>query len=529
MCRFGLEGQVVSQTNLESRAEKDHHMQPDRHILLILILSFVGFLLAVSDVQSAQYKLIVVEAQINAQKQLDDGPKSWDVGAGKPDPYVVVEIDGAAVFVSGNQADTHQPRWYTGTGYWHVSGSVPVRIVLRDADAAKGLARVGMAGVTVHPVLPDFGKQLLNDVLLDVDTDDPIAVWTGTLDQLIAACGGVGKAGDLVRDPEAADRFTTNFGLDSLTVRVIERPDDFDIGQPSASPSYLGLTAATIERVKRKTETAWDVGVGAFRNPDPRYLIYVNGEPILTGAINKDSFVATWGGELPALDLDAEDTIAIAILDADAGTLASKVGKHALLFSEGLSLKARQELFSELANASTDDLVFLWVGPWKTLKAKGERLSFPGTEPDPHIWVNDGLASATAITINPSAEAPLPAVDLVVKGATLKSTKADGKPWDAFNGQPDPFVRCFVAGAGGGWELLDTSEVVENSTTATWDLRLSDDRLTPERKVKFEVYDKDGASNDLIGTIVLTIPAQTGTHTESAEQIEVLELMIEQP
>ncbi|HEY8503854.1 MAG TPA: hypothetical protein VIL46_04690 [Gemmataceae bacterium] len=53
-----------------------------------------------------------------------------------------------------------------------------------------GSGRAGVAGVAVHPAVPDFGKRALNDLLVGVDTDDTVAVWSGTLGQLIDDCGG---------------------------------------------------------------------------------------------------------------------------------------------------------------------------------------------------------------------------------------------------------------------------------------------------------------------------------------------------
>jgi hypothetical protein len=496
------------------------------------VLAALGLLLAVSEVRAEQYKILVTGARISPKKQLPEGQKDWDVGGNKPDPYVAVEIDGSSVFVSGKEQDTLEPRWFTGTAYWAVPKTAKVRITVRDADLGKSLARVGIAGVTVHPDIPDFGKRFLNDALRDVDTDDTVAIWSGTLQQLIDACGGVGKHGDVLKDAGAKQRLTYNIGLEGLTVRVIERPNEFDIRTPTVK-SYIGLTAATFERVKRGVKLPWDVGVGAAQNPDPRYVIYVNGEPVVAGATNPDSFVAAWDGELPALHLEPDDIIAIVILDADAGTVVAGAGKHALLFSNGLSKAAKQQLFEELSKASTDDPAFIWVGTWAALKAKGDSFTLPGGATDTGVWFNDGLASATVVTANkPPAAAGAP-VDLVVQRATIKPTKADGKAWDlgAANGagRPDPFVKVFVANPNGGWDLLATSAVVKDSFTADWKLRVSDKRLVPGRKVKFEVYDEDLASHDMIGTIVIALPEKPAMLKEKGDQIEELEVNVERP
>jgi len=498
-------------------------------------LALLALAMSSGAFRAEQYKILVTDARISAKKQLAAGPQPWDIGAGgveKPDPYVVIELDGAAVFSSGKEQDTLAPRWFTGTGYWQVPKTTKVKITVRDADAGKLFSRVGIAGVAVHPDIPAYGKRFINDVLKDVDTDDTIAVWTGTLGQLIATTGGAGNPGDIVAAPGARDRISANIGLEALTVRVIERANDFDITKPTAK-SYIGLTGATFEAKKRHSKAVWDVGLGAVQNPDPRYVVYVNGDPIVSGAANKDTFVALWEGELTALQLEPDDTIAIAVLDADAGTMVAGAGKHGLIFSTALSKSAKEQLYEELSKASTDDLAFLWVGSWATLKAKGASFDLPATGFDANVWVNDGLKVASVTTTAKNKEPPpLAAVDVVVQKAVIKATKANGAAWDAGLGnvtRPDPFVKCFVANASGGWDLLATSKVVKDSYTATWDLRLRDARLTPGRKLKLEVYDEDLASHDLIGTIVLTLPNAPDAPKLAGDQIESLELKIERP
>lgn len=507
-------------------------------IALRAACALVVLLYAAVEARAEKYKILVTDARISPKKQLANGKQEpWDIGANgveKPDPYVVIDIGDGPVFASGTEHDTLFPRWFTGTGYWSVDKSTKVKIKVRDADAGKLFARVGIAGITIRNDVPNFGKRFLNDVLLGVDTDDTIAVWTGTLGELMGACGGANRSGDIVRAFGAKNRLSENIGLESLTVRVIERPDAFDL-YGGFNKSYIGLTGATFEAKKRGIKAVWDVGLGAVQNPDPRYFVYVNGEPVVTGAVNKDSFVAVWEGELPGLNLHDDDTIAISVLDADAGTLVAGTGKHGVLFHPGLSDTAKKQLFEELNKASTDDLAFLWVGSWRDLRAKGEKFELAGTPAVAGTWYNDGVSTVTAVTANKKpvigGGVPVP-VTLTVKGATIKATKANGAAWDAGFGnvvRPDPFVKCFVSSPIGGWELVGTSKTVKDSYTATWDLRVADKRLLPGRKLKFEVYDEDVASNDLIGTIVITIPDGADSGTVSGDQIQALDYKTERP
>jgi hypothetical protein len=492
----------------------------------IPLISLVILTSQPSTTNAAQYKILITGAQIAAKKKTETGPKAWDVGLAKPDPYAIVELGGQRVCLTEKAQDADQPRWITATGYWPVERSTRVRITLRDSDAGKLAARAGMVGVSVRPEIPDEGKQAINDLLTTVDTDDLIAEWSGTLDQLIAACGGVNRSADVAAGPGARTRFLTNNGLERLTVRVIERPDGFTLSAPRGRGEYLGLAGAAIESEKRKLKLSWDAGLGGQKNPDPHYIIYVNGEPALAGGKNGDSFRATWGGGLPGLNLEPDDVIAISVLDADAGTLLAGVGKHAMLYSDALSDDAKRQLFKELSKASTDDPIFLWVGSWQTLKGKGDRFTL-GDRSDPGVWFNDGLESVTVTTALAATVPTMPPVDILVRRITVKTTKADGKDWDVFRGKPDPFVKCFIESSEGGWELLKESEASKDSYAVAPDLRIRSAKLVPGRKLMFEVYDNDGASNDLAGTVVITIPEKPGNLRVAEGQIGELQIGVE--
>ena len=465
---------------------------------------------------------MVTAAAVAKTRTVGGAQKAWDAAGGRPDPYVVVELAGKPVYVSGKQSDTLAPRWFTGTSAWPLQNSASVRIIVRDADMAKGLARIGVAGVSLRPDVPNAGKRILNDVLLGIDTDDVIASWKGTLGQLVESLGGVNRTRTLAGRAGPKSRFEVNAGLQSLTVRVIARPTQQRVGASGGGPC-LGFTDAHLESKKRGSGFPWDAGLGGVQNPDPRYLVYVNGEAVVAGAINQDTFVAAWPGVLPTLKLQNDDLIALALFDADAGTKVASRSRHALLFSPSLSPKARDTLFEELVKASTDDLIYLWVGEWRLLAARGARFAVP-TTPDPGVWVNHGLSRATVITANVRAMASGPPKTLVIESVAVQATRPNGKSWDIRGGAPDLLVKCFAVIPGSGWTKVGETLAAKNSARATLNFRISDPRLLPGRLLRLEVYDKDGASNDLVGTLTTTIPMKSGRRVERKGQITALSL-----
>lgn len=471
----------------------------------------VATLLAAAAAQANQYKILVTRATCAPAKRVGNEAQPWDFGDGKPDPYVVVAINGEPVYVSGVNQDTLHARWFTGTEYWSLPMTARVTITVRDADAAKMVAGVGMVGVAVRPDIPKIGKRIINGALAHVDTDDTIAVWSGTLGQLRAACGA-GTA-DLFRPAAGPQRFTGNAGLRSLRVRLIERPPGFDVTTPREK-RYLGVAGATIEPVKRAGRKPWDIGPGGTARPDPRYVVYVNGSPVVAGGVNKDSFTATWAGDPPALDLRDDDTIAVALFDADAASQLSSVGKAAVLFSPSLPAASKERVYETLNKMATDDLIFLWVGSWKTL-AKAPAL--PRTAKDPHTWWNDGLQRATP-RFRPAKRAAGPALRMVVVSAVIAPRKSNGKAWDMGKGAPDPLVRCLVPAAAGGWKTVGESVPLKDNLQPVWRLAVKDG-LRAGTRVKFEVYDKDGVSNDVVGTVVVSLPAKPGTYEASGGAI----------
>lgn len=174
--------------------------------------------------------------------------------------------------------------------YWKLAKTTKVTIKLRDADFGKKAARLGMAGVALHPSVPNYGKRFINDKLRKVDSNDDIGVWSVSLTELIKACGGVNRDGDVLAKPTGRIHLSQNNGLESLVVRVIERPTDFELECFSSSGAcHVGLSGASIEEFKRSIHMRWDAGVGGFRNPDVRYMIYVNGSLAVVGAKNQDS------------------------------------------------------------------------------------------------------------------------------------------------------------------------------------------------------------------------------------------------
>lgn len=481
----------------------------------------VCFGLAVGIAVGQDCRVMVTGATLAENRSVGGGRQPWD-GVGGPDPYVVIEFDGKPVFVSGKQQDTLTPRWFTGTAAWPLKESMKVRVRVRDADLAKGLTRLGVAGVSLRSDLPNIGKRFLNDALLGVDTDDLVAEWSGTLGQLIKDTGGVNRTGRIVPEASGTGRFATNAGLRSLTVRVVVRPKVTG-GSSGGNKRCLGFSDARVEGRKRGSGLPWDAGLGAAQNPDPRYVVYLNGEPVVAGSVNKDTLAATWPGSLPELSLQDDDLVALAVFDADAGTEVAGQARHAVTFSSALSRKAKAKLYEELVRASTDDLIYLWVGSCKSLLARGSTFDAPNGA-DPGVWVNRGLARATVRTANNRAVAVGAPLSLTIASATVAKTRADGKAWDLRNGAPDLFLRCFVANPSGGWTLLGETSVAKNTYRAAWGHTITDRRLLPGRQLRLEIYDKDGASDDRVGTLLTKVPDSAGTQTHRDGLVTALNL-----
>lgn len=88
-----------------------------------------------------------------------------------------------------------------------------------------------------------------------------------------------------------------------------------------------------------------------------------------------------------------------------------------------------------------------------------------------------------------------------VKSVKVKETQKDGSSWDVDNGKPDLFVRINVDAEGA--ETFDT-KVVDDTFAATFNETLGRVKFTPGQKLKIQVFDKDVAANDHIGTYMVT-------------------------
>ncbi len=474
------------------------------------------------------YKIMVRAAAVAKLKPTKKGPKPWDILKGKPDPYVIVEINGKVVYISDVQKDTRAPEWFTAPEYWKATPSTAVKIRLRDGDLKRAAGPAAAGWIALHPAVPYWGAKPINDRILKSDTDDDIGEWSGTLADLIKATGGPNKQADILANPNGRAHLKKGGALDGLTIRLIQRPKDFDVKKPpAASASHLGLTAATIERVHRKLKIPWDVGVkGEQTIPDPYYLIYVNGSPVIAGAVNENAFKVAWSRTLPAVDLRDEDLVTIQILDTDVGTKLAEKGRHAILFSWSLSNDAKKKLFDQLAKASTDDEIFRWSGTWAKLRTGGPSISLEGLAKLGPVKVNLGLAALTLRTKSVDLAKAEPR-KIEIDTATVSKKARNGLAWDlGRKGAPDLFIRCYVADAGGGWVKIAESPVLKNQTTATFSLKLNHQRLTVGRRVKVVVYDKDLRSDDYIDAVTFDIPEAEGQFTVSSGFVRALKFTV---
>lgn len=82
---------------------------------------------------------------------------------------------------------------------------------------------------------------------------------------------------------------------------------------------------------------------------------------------------------------------------------------------------------------------------------------------------------------------------VTVKNAIIAQRKADGRYWDAFHGNPDPFVVIHL-----GNRVIKTRHR-SNTFTPEWN-HVSEIYLYGDERFSFSVYDRDLSRHDLIGT-----------------------------
>lgn len=507
---------------------KSHFVEERIFCMRLLTIAAVS-LLAFSSSAFARYQITVSEAMIADKRTDANGQlKDWDIGVmpiARPDAYVVIEVNGQPIYVSAPKGDNTNPRWFTGSAWWRLPTTAAVRVRVVESDAGKLVAGVGIAGVALRPDVPGVGKRLVGNALANVDTDDAIATWTGTLGQLIDTLGGTGRFGELVKPGDK--RMTVNNGLKSLKLRILERDADFDVSKPKGNGSVIGIASARIALKRKSNDRPWDPGFGQMKSPDPRYIIYVNGEPVMVGATNKDSYAAAWAGTLPGLDLRDEDQVAILLYDADVGAILAKAGKQALLFERNLGPQAKGRVLEQLNKANDDDLIYCWVGSWKTLRGMGKSVDLASRDMRAGVWTNDGLLSAKLMLANEKG-VNLAAKPKVVRigQVALTDRQPNGKKWDGF-GKADPAVIVSVEAQGGAWAEVAKTKEHKDSPSFDAKLRLNDKRLIPGRRIKIDVWEKDRTGDDLAATFVLKIPEAGATKTLKDAGVKSLVVVIE--
>ena len=468
------------------------------------------------------HKILVRSASVADRKAHTNQP--WDVGDPPPDPYVVISVEGQVVHISRSVKSSFAPEWLTGTAYHPWSLAANVKIAVKDADVGKHLAKIGALGITCYPGLPFLAKALTRKVLKEIDTDDDIGVWTGTLGQLVQACGGDDRTSCVLRAGSASTCLSLDRGLRGLEVCVISRPADYSVyAPPPGRECYCGIRSASIALRKQGTQKLWDAGIGPQRNPDPRFLVYVNGDPVLVSPKVPDSHEAVWKGDLPPLYLFPSDVVTLRIVDADLGSEVLGNVKLAAFRSGVLKRKHRKALLDYANRLDTNDNVYVYSTTWAELKQQGPEFRLPAEGHGRGVRVNDGLSRAV-VSLRRQSTATRSAMRmcLVVRGVEVKGTKDNGKAWDPFRGKPDPFVVCSSEGEKHGWSKIDSTGHQKDRFQCEWQHEVSSSRLTAGTRLKFDVYDRDMSSHDLVGSVLVTIPDGPGIYRYSGGQVKSL-------
>lgn len=471
----------------------------------------------------SKFKILVRAATLQAKKT---SGKDWDALGNRPDVYCTVLIDGKSVFVSGQAQDTLTPRWWTGTEYWDVKPNSFIEIKLYDGDAGKLLSRAGVAGIAIQPDLPNIGKRIINDQLLKTNTDDLVAHWKGTFADLSKQVRLVNRDVPIRAEGSGKGAWVANNGLEQFVVRIVQKESSYSVldGKSSRFPAQIGLRSCSLNETKNSVKMKWDVGVGAFRNPDLQYIIYVNGSPIVLGAKNQDSYAAVWNSKPPKLNLVDADLVAVSITDSDAGTLAAQGGSTGILFSSALSFSAKQKLFEELSKASTDDQVFAWECEWGKLRTLGSTINLDRLKSVGLVLADNGLKNLS-LQLGENSK-PTVGRDLSVHlgAVTIASTKSNGKAWDFGGGKPDPFAKVFVSNSKSGWDLIGESKEIKDSYTGALSWSSGKRTFQSPKSIKIVLYDSDVASDDPIDTFVVPIPKTAGKKVLTATNTRRLEV-----
>lgn len=115
--------------------------------------------------------------------------------------------------------------------------------------------------------------------------------------------------------------------------------------------------------------------------------------------------------------------------------------------------------------------------------------------------------------------------DLVVKSATIKSTKANGESWDFFGNAPDPYVKVGKYDSDGKLTIVQQTDDVGDDYRPSFNKKLFAVREGDDLII--QVWDKDVAKHDLIGEYRLTVTRrmiEDGSARFSFDQVEDLRI-----
>ncbi|MDD5307461.1 MAG: hypothetical protein PHU25_09095 [Deltaproteobacteria bacterium] len=211
-----------------------------------------------------------------------------------------------------------------------------------------------------------------------------------------------------------------------------------------------------------------------------------NGQRILAPAnAGWNRLVAKWDNAKKEMSLDVNDQCAISVWDQDdAGD--EKIGQ--IILAPLKRLAAGQDRITILGTKEDFGQVFLAEIGLRSLQPASGTGGAGGT----------GTGGAGGVSGGAKPGVPQALYSVEVVKAKIRDKKKDGSSWDAFVGKPaDPFVEVYVNGYVSP-KPFATTPVVKDNQQPVWSYKGSE-VLKDTDRLHFMVFDKDAASDDLVG------------------------------
>jgi hypothetical protein len=226
-----------------------------------------------------------------------------------------------------------------------------------------------------------------------------------------------------------------------------------------------------------------------------------------TGAENR--LAANWRGVSETLKLDAKDSCAVSVWDADDD------GQDELIGDTVVELVAAAQDGTVTVSSESNDFGQVFV-----VELFLEQLEGTPVLDTPSGEGSSGSSGSSGGSSDSSASSGDGSYYVEIVKADIREKKQDGQKWDAklpFVGKagdeaPDPFVHAYVNGYQSETPFLKT-QAAQNTTSVEWNQGATV-KLSASDKIHFMVWDKDTADHDLIGECISASTSSLRTGTE---------------